>query len=99
MDEPFSGVDVATQEATLGLIERLRAQGVTILVSTHDLTLAATRFDQAMLINRRLIAYGATNEVLTAEHLTQAFGSQVFFLNGAIVVDQCCPPESADEHK
>lgn len=98
MDEPFSGVDVATQEAALGLMEQLRSQDVTILVSTHDLTLAASRFDRAMLINRRLIAYGETAEVFTAEHLTQAFGSQVYFLDGAVVVDQCCPPGEDEEH-
>lgn len=98
MDEPFSGVDVATQEAALGLIEQLRNQDVTILVSTHDLTLAASRFDCAMLLNRRLIAFGETADVFTAAHLTQAFGSQVYFLDGAVVVDQCCPP-GADEER
>ena len=94
MDEPFSGVDVSTQEATRGLLDRLRTQGVTVLVSTHDLTLAATRFDQVMLINRRLIAYGAVADVLTATILSQTFGGQVFYVDGAAVVDQCCPPET-----
>jgi ABC-type Mn2+/Zn2+ transport system ATPase subunit len=93
MDEPFSGIDVSTQEAAIGLLDRLRTEGVTALVSTHDLTLAATRFDLVMLINHRLIAYGPVSEVLTTQNLSQAFGSQVFFLDGAVVVDQCCPPE------
>jgi ABC-type Mn2+/Zn2+ transport system ATPase subunit len=95
MDEPFSGVDVSTQEAALGLLDRLRLEGVTALVSTHDLTLAATRFDLVMLINHSLIAYGPVKEVLTAKNLSQAFGGQVFFLDGAVVVDQCCPPEES----
>ncbi len=98
MDEPFSGVDVASQEAALALIDQLRSRDVTILVSTHDLTLAASRFDSVMLLNRRLIAYGATQDVFTTERLTQAFGSQVFFLDGAVVVDQCCPPGTDEEH-
>ena len=93
MDEPFSGVDVSTQEATLLLLDQLRTQGVTTLVSTHDLTLAATRFDRAMLVNRRLIRYGPVDEVFTQQALSETFGQQVFFLNGAVVVDQCCPPE------
>ena len=92
MDEPFSGIDVGTQEATLGLLDRLRTEGVTVLVSTHDLTLAATRFDHVMLLNRRLVAFGPVTEALTTQSLSQAFGGQVFFLDGAVVVDQCCPP-------
>ena len=100
MDEPFSGVDVGTQEATLALLDRLREQGVTTLVSTHDLTLAATRFEYAMLLNRRLVAFGPVGQVFTPEALTGTFGGQVFFigdgLDGAVVVDQCCPP-AADE--
>jgi len=93
MDEPFSGVDVSTQEAALGVLDRLRSEGVTSLVSTHDLTLAATRFDLVMLMNRRLIAFGPVKEVLTTKNLSQAFGGQVFYLDGAVVVDQCCPPK------
>lgn len=95
MDEPFSGVDVSTQEATLGLLDRLREQGVTTLVSTHDLALVASRFDQVMLLNRRLVAYGSVGEVFTTERLAETFGGQVFFVNGAAVVDQCCPPGEA----
>jgi ABC-type Mn2+/Zn2+ transport system ATPase subunit len=94
MDEPFSGVDVGTQEATLILLDRLQEQGVTTLVSTHDLTLAASRFEYAMLLNRRLVAFGPVGQVFTPEALTGTFGGQVFFLDGAVVVDQCCPPET-----
>lgn len=94
MDEPFSGVDVSTQEAALHLLDRLREQGVTTLVSSHDLTLVASRFDYVMLLNRRLITYGSVGTVFTAEALSQTFGGQVFFLNGAVVIDQCCPPET-----
>jgi ABC-type Mn2+/Zn2+ transport system ATPase subunit len=94
MDEPFSGVDVATQEAALALLDRLKLDGVTAIVSTHDLTLAASRFDYAMLLNRRLVAFGPVAQVFTPYALTETFGSQVFFLNGAVVVDQCCPPDT-----
>jgi ABC-type Mn2+/Zn2+ transport system ATPase subunit len=93
MDEPFSGIDVATQEATLALLDHLKSQGVTVLVSTHDLTLAAARFEHVLLLNRRVIAFGPAAEALTAKALAEAFGSQVYFLDGAAVVDQCCPPE------
>jgi ABC-type Mn2+/Zn2+ transport system ATPase subunit len=60
MDEPFTGVDAATQEATLVLLDELHAQQVTVMLSTHDLNLAATRFDRVLLLNRRLIGLSAS---------------------------------------
>jgi ABC-type Mn2+/Zn2+ transport system ATPase subunit len=93
MDEPFTGVDVTTQEATLGLLDRLRERQVTAIISTHDLNLAATRFDFVLLINKRLVAYGAAEEVLRQENLLKAFGSSLLVMeNGAMLVDECCPP-------
>ena len=88
MDEPFTGVDIATQETMLAFFEQLKKQEVTVLVSTHDLKLAAANFDQILLLNRRLIAYGPSEHVLTSEHLMEAFGGQVLLLNGAVVVDK-----------
>ena len=93
MDEPFTGVDFTTQETTLELLEHLQSQEVTAMVSTHDLTLASERFDQVLLLNKRIVAYGSPQEVFTPQNLSQAFGSQVLFLDGVAVVDQCCPPE------
>ena len=93
MDEPFTGVDFTTQEATLDLLEHLQVQKVTAMVSTHDLTLASERFEQVLLLNKRVIAYGSPEEVFTPPNLSQAFGSQVLFLDGVAVVDQCCPPD------
>ena len=93
MDEPFTGVDFTAQEATLDLLEHLQTQQVTAMVSTHDLTLASERFEQVLLLNKRLIAYGSPGEVFTPSNLSQAFGSQVLFLDGVAVVDQCCPPD------
>jgi ABC-type Mn2+/Zn2+ transport system ATPase subunit len=94
MDEPFTGVDATTQEATLALLDHLREQKVTVLISTHDLNLAASRFDAVLLLNRRLIAFGEPKSVFTPENLTQAFGSQMLKLpDGTVLVDDCCPPE------
>jgi manganese/iron transport system ATP-binding protein len=97
MDEPFNGVDVSTQEATFQLLMDIRPLGVTVLVSTHDLNMASKRFDTIMLLNHRLVAYGDPNDVMSKENLTAAFGGQMFFLDGAVVVDECCPPETAEE--
>jgi len=93
MDEPFTGVDASTQEATLDLLDDLNTQEVTIMISTHDLNLAAARFKQVLLLNHRVVAYGAVDEVFTPQALGQAFTGQVLMLpNGAALVDDCCPP-------
>jgi ABC-type Mn2+/Zn2+ transport system ATPase subunit len=93
MDEPFTGVDASTQEATLAVLDQLQAQCVTVMVSTHDLSMAAARFEHVLLINRRLIAYGTPAHVFTRETIAEAFSGQALFLDGAVVVDECCPPD------
>lgn len=91
MDEPFTGVDVTTQETTLRLLDTLRERQVTTLISTHDLNLAASRFDRVLLLNQGLIAYGAPREVLTQENLARAFGSALLVTeSGTLLVDECC---------
>jgi len=88
MDEPFTGVDISTQETMFALFDQLHKVQVTVLVSTHDLKLAAANFDQVLLLNHHLIAYGPSEQVLTSEHLMEAFGGQVLLLDGAVVVDK-----------
>lgn len=95
MDEPFTGVDVAMQEATLKLLDQLQDQEVTMLISTHDLNLAASRFDLILLLNHRLIAYGAPQQVFTKENLIQAFGRSLLVMeNGLLLVDDCCASDA-----
>ncbi len=93
MDEPFTGVDVPTQEATLALLDQLKDRQVTVMVSTHDLNMAAQRFQSVLLLNRRLIAFGPPDEVFIPEHIHTAFSSQALFMQGVMVVDECCPPD------
>jgi ABC-type Mn2+/Zn2+ transport system ATPase subunit len=95
MDEPFTGVDITTQEAVLRLLDDLRGEGLTVLVSTHDLNLAMQRFDLTLLLNRRLVAYGPPAMVFTPENIRAAFGGQALLLGGMVVVDECCPPAEA----
>jgi ABC-type Mn2+/Zn2+ transport system ATPase subunit len=91
LDEPFTGVDMATREATFGLLGELRRQAVTVLVSTHDLEMAANRFDQVILLNGRLVSVGTPGQVFTEKNLQAAFGGQMVVVDGkSIVVDQCC---------
>jgi ABC-type Mn2+/Zn2+ transport system ATPase subunit len=98
LDEPFTGVDAPTQETTLSMLDALRTKGVTVLVSTHDLNMAASRFEQLVLLNKRLIASGPPSEVFSRDNITSAFGSRVLFLEGSAVVDECCPPGEKGLH-
>lgn len=94
MDEPFTGVDVTTHEATLRLLDHLRERQVTTIISTHDLNLAASRFDLVLLLNKGLIAYGEPQQVLKQENLAKAFGNSLLVTeNGALLVDECGPNE------
>jgi ABC-type Mn2+/Zn2+ transport system ATPase subunit len=96
LDEPFTGVDASAKEALLELLERLRGTDVTVMVSTHDMNTAATRFELAALLNVRLVASGAPAEVFTPAHIAEAYGGQALFLDGVVVVDQCCPGHVGD---
>jgi len=79
MDEPFSGVDAPSQEAILEILDQVQEQGVTVLVSTHDINLAVERFDRLALINGQLIAYGQPRQVITPETLASAYGGQALW--------------------
>ena len=74
LDEPFTGVDVKTEEAIIKLLRELREAGCIILVSTHNLGSVPEFCDQVVLINRTVLAYGATSRVFTEENLAAAFG-------------------------
>ena len=95
MDEPFTGVDVSTQEIMFALLEELKKEKVTVMVSTHDLNMAGQRFDRVLLLRHKLVAYGTPADVFTRDHVREGFGSQVLYLDDAVVIDQCCP---GDEH-
>jgi ABC-type Mn2+/Zn2+ transport system ATPase subunit len=72
----------------------MRAAGITLLVATHDLSQAAEQFDQMMLLNHRVIAYGPPAQVLTTENLARAFGGQLHVVHtpegDVVVTDSCC---------
>jgi len=77
MDEPLSGLDVVSQEGILEILDEMRQRGVTVLVATHDLSLAAEHFDKVMLLNRNVIGFGSVPEVFTAENLSTAYGGHL----------------------
>lgn len=75
MDEPFAGLDVRSQEALLDILQSLRSDGVTVLLATHDLGLAAERFDRVMLLYKTIVALGPPASVLTTANLAAAYGA------------------------
>ena len=74
LDEPFTGVDVKTEDAIIALLHELRKSGAIIFVSTHNLGSVPEFCDQVVLINRTILDYGPTADVFTAQNLTKAFG-------------------------
>jgi manganese/iron transport system ATP-binding protein/manganese/zinc/iron transport system ATP- binding protein len=73
LDEPFAGVDAATERAILEVLERAKAAGKTLVVVHHDLTTASEYFDNLILLKQRLYAYGPPRVVLQEELLSQVY--------------------------
>ena len=80
MDEPFAGVDATTERAIVDLLQRLRAEGRTVVCVHHDLQTVAEYFDQVTLLNVRRIASGPVEEVFNEENLRLTYGGRVGFL-------------------
>jgi manganese/iron transport system ATP-binding protein len=74
LDEPFTGIDVKTEAAIIGLLRELRASGHLMLVSTHNLGSVPEFCDRVVLINRTVLAAGPTAETFTQANLERAFG-------------------------
>ncbi|ELH7809826.1 manganese/iron ABC transporter ATP-binding protein [Vibrio harveyi] len=84
LDEPFTGVDVQTEEQIMALLRDLRDEGKVMLVSTHNLGSVPDFCDRTVLINRTVLASGMTREIFTPENLELAFGGVLrhFILGG-----------------
>ena len=74
LDEPFTGVDVKTEDQIIALLRELRAEGRVMLVSTHNLGSVPEFCDRTILIKGTVLAYGPTAETFTQENLQRAFG-------------------------
>jgi len=74
LDEPFTGVDVQTEDQIVTLLREMRAEGRVMLVSTHNLGSVPEFCDRTILVKGTVLAYGPTAEVFTHDNLEQAFG-------------------------
>jgi manganese/zinc/iron transport system ATP- binding protein len=80
MDEPFAGVDAATESAIITLLHDLKAKGKTIMVVHHDLPTARNYFDMLLLLNMRVVAFGPTENVFTYDLLQKTYGGRLTIL-------------------
>lgn len=83
MDEPFSGVDAATEKAIITLLQDLLANGKTVLCVHHDLQTVPEYFDEVVLLNMRIVAAGPTRDVFTPEMLQKTYGGKLTLLDEA----------------
>lgn len=90
MDEPFAGVDAATERAIVEILRELRQSGKTALVVHHDLQTVTEYFDQVLLLNMRLVAAGPTATAFTEENLRRTYGGKLSLLDqvGARIAGQ-----------
>jgi manganese/zinc/iron transport system ATP- binding protein len=83
LDEPFSGVDAATEAAIVELLQTLRTEGKTVLVVHHDLQTVREYFDYVILLNMRLVECGPIETTFTNDNLQKTYGGRLTILDEA----------------
>ena len=82
LDEPFVGIDSVSEEIIMNTLRDLKKSGKTVLIVHHDLGKVPHYFDQVLLLNKELIAFGPTKETFIQVNLKQAYGDRLFFNGG-----------------
>jgi ABC-type Mn2+/Zn2+ transport system ATPase subunit len=94
LDEPLAGLDLHSQNEVLELIAGLRDRDVSVIVALHDLGIAASSFDEVLLLNRRMIGHGPADSVFSETNLREAYGSCLHVTEGEsgtfVVHDTAC---------
>jgi ABC-type Mn2+/Zn2+ transport system ATPase subunit len=98
LDEPTSGVDIKTRDDVLHLLGELNADGVTIVLTTHELNAVAAHLPEVLCVNRVLVAHGPPDDVFTPETLLNTYGAemQVVRQNGLLLVADAAPHRLRD---
>ncbi len=81
MDEPFAGVDAATEKSIIKLLNELKLQGKTVFVVHHDLQTVQEYFDWVLMLNMRQIAIGPTSKVYNEDNLRKTYGGRLTILS------------------
>jgi manganese/zinc/iron transport system ATP- binding protein len=84
MDEPFTGIDIATESVLVQVLKELKNEGKTVFVVHHDLNNVTDYFDWLILLNMRLVNYGEAKKVFTLENLNLTYGKSSVYLNEAM---------------
>ena len=82
LDEPFVGIDSVSEEIIMNTLRDLKKAGKAVLIVHHDLSKVPHYFDQVLLVNREVIAFGPTKETFTEPNLKEAYGNRLFFNGG-----------------
>ena len=83
MDEPFAGVDAATEGAIIAILQELIQRKRTVFVVHHDLQTVPHYFDELILLNMRIVAQGPTADVFTQDNLNKTYGGKLTLLDEA----------------
>jgi manganese/zinc/iron transport system ATP- binding protein len=98
MDEPFSGVDAATEQAIVRVLDGLRRGGCTVVAVHHDLHSVRRHFDHVLLLNTRLVAAGPVDTTFTTEALQRTYGGRLMILDGTQAAAQADAQPVAMDH-
>src|SRR5437660_1433441 len=100
LDEPTIGVDVKTRHDILHLLHSLNHEGIAIVLTTHDLNAVAAHLPSLVCLNRRLIASGTPEEILTPEVLHDLYGADMVVVrqDGMLLIGDV-PSAFRDEHE
>lgn len=99
LDEPFAGLDAAVQHDLLAILDDLASEGRSILIATHDLSCVANSCDEAICLNRRVVAAGQPNEVLTEAILTATFERHLLAIPQAMDIVRIADDEHLETHE
>jgi ABC-type Mn2+/Zn2+ transport system ATPase subunit len=99
LDEPTSGVDVKTRHDVLHLLHTLNHEGIAIVITTHDLSAVAAHLPSLICLNRRVVASGSPQEVLTSANLRELYGAEMVVVeqDGMLLIGDV-PSAFRDEH-
>jgi ABC-type Mn2+/Zn2+ transport system ATPase subunit len=97
LDEPLTGLDLPSQEGIFRILDDFKVSRLPVVIATHDLDMAAQRFDKVMLLNRDMISFGGPEEALTTETLLDAYGAHLHIVRGengvTLLTDPCADHE------
>ena len=88
MDEPFSGVDMSTEKTLIGLMDKLKSTGKTLLVVHHDLSTVDAYFDWVIMLNTCMVACGPVSEIFNPDTIMRTYGRSNALLEEVVKITQ-----------